>query len=270
MTNHSQIMANNRLTIPVLLLIITSCSLVKENRDSCPCNLIVEITGIQDAPAMLLVKSARDSSYAELVSVSRDSVMTLYVPRGGVSLSAWAGSSLPEGSGEAFIIPDGSQSPPLYLYHGKVDTRGDLAYAPVRLSKQFCTLSLEVEGPPGWGTPIGSAVRGVACGISLTGAILPGEFKYSPAVPPATTGDTVQMGSVRIPRQHPDSQLMLDIMMEDHVIRTFSLGPYLQNAGYDWTATDLQDITVHMNLSVSDVTFTTPGQSEPVSLTVDI
>lgn len=261
-------MANNRLGIPVFLLFfISSCSIVKENRDSCPCNLIVEITGVQDASAMLLVKSVRDSSYTELVSVSRDSVMTLYVPRGGVSLSAWSGTSVP------LPIPCGSQSPPLYLYHGHVDTRGDMAHADIRLHKQFCTLSLEVEGPPGWGTPIGTAIRGSACGMSLSGGILPGEFTCSPSgsfTEPQDNGTAVYIGAVRLPRQHPDSQLMLDIVMEDNVIRSFSLGPYLREASYDWTATDLPDITVHMNLSVNAVTFTTPGQTEPVSLTVDI
>ena len=240
----------------MLLLFFSSCSLVKENRDSCPCNLVVEISGVQDTPAMLLVKSLRDTGYVELFSVARDTVMTLFAPRGAVAISAWSGAPV----SEAFIIPSGSESPPLYLYHGTVDTRGDVATADVRLRKQFCTVSLEVEGPPGWGAPIGTAVRGAVHGMSLSGAILEGGFECSPGVPAA----------VRLPRQHPDSPLMLDIVMEDNVIRTFSLGAYLQNAGYSWTAPDLADITVHLDLSVSAITFTTPEQSEPVTMTIDI
>lgn len=263
-------MANNWFRIPVIPLIFVtsfSCSVIKENRDSCPCNLVVEITGVQDTPAALLVKSLRDSSYVELLSVSRDTMMTLYVPRGGVTLSAWAGASAPL---EAFSIPSGSEAPPLYLYYGKVDAGGDLAYADIKLHKQFCTLSLEIEGPPGWGPPIGTAVRGSACGMSLSGAIIPGHFLYSPSQPAVEVGNIVQIGSIRLPRQKPDSQLMLDIVMEDNIVRTFSLGTYLQKAGYSWTAMDLEDITVHMDLSVTAVTFTTPGLSEPITMYVDI
>lgn len=252
-------MANSRFGIPVaLFLILSSCSIIKENRDSCPCSLQVEISGLMDTPATLLVKSMRDSSYVELLSISRDTLMTLYVPRGGVTLSAWAGASAP---GETVLIPSGSEAPPLYLYYGKVDAGGDLAYADIRLHKQFCTLTLEVEGPPGWGPPIGTAVRGCAGGMSLTGGIVPGNFSCSPSGLPTT---------VRLPRQHPDSQLMLDIMMQDNIVRTFSLGAYLQKAGYSWTSIDLADITVHMDLSVTAVTFTTPEQSESITMTVDI
>lgn len=259
-------MANNRFKIPVILIyiLLSSCSLVKENRDSCPCNLTVEVTGVKDVPANILVTSLQDSSQVQLLSVSQDTLITLYVPRGGVTLSAWAGTSTP------LRIPAGSQSPPLYLYHAKVDTRGDIAYAPVQLHKQFCTLTLEVEGPPGWGTPIGSAVRGAACGMSITGGIMPGEFNYCPPEPEVQAGETVLIGTVRIPRQSPDSPLMLDIIMEDNIVRTFSLGAYLQKSGYNWTAMDLEDITVHMYLSVSAITITVPELSKPISLTVDI
>ena len=250
-------MANNRLGILAILSIIplSSCAIIKENRDSCPCNLVVEITGVKNTPATLLVKSLRDSSYVELLRASRDTLINLYVPRGGVTLSAWSGAH----ADEAVVIPSGSEAPPLYLWHGKVDASGDLAYADIKLHKQFCTLSLEVEGPPGWGPPIGTAVRGYASGMTLSGAIIPGYYLYK-----------AQTGSIRLPRQKPDSQLLLDIVMEDNIIRTFSLGAYLQKAGYNWTAMDLEDITVHMDLSVSAITFSSPGLSEPVSLVVDI
>lgn len=260
-------MVNSRLGIPVaLFLILSSCSIIKENRDSCPCSLQVEISGLTGARATLLVKSMSDSSYVERLSVERDTLLTLFVPRGGVTLSAWSGAP----AGDAFIIPSGSQAPPLYLYYGKVDTRGDLAYADIRLHKQFCTLTLEVEGPPGWGMPIGTAVRGYASGMSLTGAIIPGVYLYSPSAPAVVDGNTVRIGTIRVPRQKPDSQLHLDIVMEDNIIRTFSLGAYLQKAGYNWTSTDLADITVHMDLSVSAITFLPLEQSQTVTMTVDI
>jgi hypothetical protein len=261
-------MENSRFRIPVLLILFTliSCSIVKENRDSCPCNLQVELTGVQDTETMLLVKSVRDSSYARLMTVSRDTMFTLLVPRGGITLSAWSGAN----AGDAVLIPEGSQAPPLYLYHGKVNAVGELAYAGVKLHKQFCTLSIEVQGPPGWGPPIGTEIRGSVGGMSLAGAILPGSYRCSPSGPSLADENTVRIGSVRIPRQMPDSSLMLDIVMEDNVIRTFSLGAYLLKAGYNWIAPDLADITVHMDLAVSAITFSANGFSAPIPVTVDI
>ena len=43
--------------------------------------------------------------------------------------------------------------------------------------------------------------------------------------------------------------------MEDRVVRTFALGTYIREAGYDWTDTDLEDITIHICLSVTHIRF---------------
>ena len=43
-------------------------------------------------------------------------------------------------------------------------------------------------------------------------------------------------------------------MMPDRLLRTFSLGAYMEKAGYDWTAPDLQDLDLRLSLSVTAFT----------------
>ena len=58
--------------------------------------------------------------------------------------------------------------------------------------------------------------------------------------------------------------------MEDKVVRTFALGTYIRKAGYDWTGTDLEDITIHISLSVTHIRFRIGDWSEEQCISVEI
>lgn len=75
---------------------------------------------------------------------------------------------------------------------------------------------------------------------------------------------------MRIPRQDPDSPLLLDIVMADSVVRTFSLGSYLKEAGFDWSAPDLGDIDIRLNLSVTSLAVRAPTWESEAFLSIDI
>lgn len=255
-------MADKRHRFPVLLVmifsILSSCAFVKENRDPCPCRLEIRLTGTAEAPSRVLVNAGNESwNY----SADGDTVIVTYVPRGKVSVTAWSGASEPtEG---CFIIPDGSSAPPLYLCHCTVDASGDEVIAHARLRKQYCTLQISVDGPPGWGEPFGTAVRGGVTGISTDGVPLEGPFNCN-------LGDHAGNWSLRIPRQDPASPLFLDIVMADSVVRTFSLGSCLQDAGFDWSAPDLGDLDLQLRLSVTSLTIRPPSWEPEVNLSIVI
>lgn len=239
-------------------LIVCSCSLVKENRDPCPCRLDIHVSGTHGAPATVMVENASDSySY----SVMGDTLLQVFVPRGKVSVTAWSGA--PQPAQGAFMGSSQTGFPPLYLCHCTLDARGEEVIAHARLRKQFCTLRISVEGPPGWGPPIGTAVRGYACGMNITGLPLEGPFHCS-------LGDSPDNWSLRIPRQDPDSPLLLDIVLADSVVRTFSLGTYLKEASFDWSAPDLADLDLQLSLSVTSLTVLSPSWNPPTSVTVVI
>ena len=232
--------------------------MVKENRDGCPCRLEIRLTGTFGEQSHVMVKAGEESwSY----TAAGDTVLFAYVPRGVVSVTAWSGAAEPDG--DAFRCSSGSSFPPLYLCHCTIDAEGDEVIANARLLKQFCTLHISVDGPSGWGRPFGTTVRGSVDGMSTEGLPQEGPFRY-------TLGDSVDTWSVRIPRQAPDSPLLLDIVMADSVVRTFSLGSYLLEAGFDWGAPDLGDLDLQLNLSITSLTFRSPVWEPVATLWVDI
>jgi hypothetical protein len=58
--------------------------------------------------------------------------------------------------------------------------------------------------------------------------------------------------------------------MPDRVVRSFALGNYLLQAGYDWTAPDLEDQPLQIDLSVTNISFRTGRWSTVIPLEVEI
>lgn len=232
--------------------LVTSCAAVKEDRSACPCELAIRLSG--PGPIEYRVESV-DGGVLHVGSVPRDTVIYRDVPRSRVRVMAVSGAPL----GDGVHIPYGSESPPLYLYHGVIGAHGEALRVNATLHKHYCKLTLVLDGPPGDGEPIGVSVRGAVEGISLDGRPAPGEFRC-----------TAVSGECRLPRQAPSDRLLLDIVMEDQVVRTFSLGTYIREAGYDWANTDLEDITIHISLSVTHIRFQIGNWTREVSISVEI
>lgn len=268
-------MADKRHTVPVaylviIILFLSSCALVKENRDPCPCLLEIHLTGTQGSTATIQVDTGEDTwnLYA-----AGDTVLHVYVPRTSVTVTAWSGA--PEPFCGVFCISPGTAAPPLYLCQCTVNALGDETIVRAQLRKQFCTLQLFVEGPPGWGTPFSTRIRGTVAGIGSDGIPVEGNFDYSPDNLSGT--DSSNNGSsspwtwsARIPRQFANNQLLLDIVMEDSTVRTFSLDSYLLDAGFDWSAPDLEDLDLCLHLSVTAITLRSPTWRPEETLSINI
>ena len=231
-----------RILLPLLL--VPSCS-VKENRAVCPCGLTLELAGLPVRPVVLGV-AGEGYSWTEVVHA--DTVLVLPVPKGEVTVSA-VGGALAEGDGSV-RIPEGEEAPPLYLFHADVSTDAEQVVLPVLLHKQFCTLELTFKGPPGYAPPFETVVEGFYGGWAPDGSPAPGPF--SRRLLPGSDGRAV----LRLPRQGDDS-LLMHILFSDQVVRTFALGSYIAAAGYDWSAPDLGDLTLTVDISLTSVTIST-------------
>ena len=231
-----------RILVPLLLL--PSCS-IKENRAECPCALTLELTGLPVRPVVLGVVG-EGYSFTEVIHA--DTVLVLPVPKGELAVSA-VGGALAEEDGSV-RIPEGEEAPPLYLFHADVSSGDEQVVLPVLLHKQFCTLELLFSGPPGYGPPFEVAIEGFYGGWQPDGSPAPGAF--SRRLLPGSDGRAV----LRLPRQGDDS-LFMHIVFSDRIVRTFALGTYIAASGYDWSAPDLDDLTLHVDISLTSVTIST-------------
>ena len=231
-----------RILLPLLL--VPSCS-IKENRAVCPCGLTLELAGLPVRPVVLSV-AGEGYSWTEVVHA--DTVLVLPVPKGEVAVSA-VGGALAEGDGSV-RIREGEEAPPLYLYHAAVSTDAEQVVLPVTLHKQFCSLELVFKGPSGFAPPFEVAVEGFYGGWEPDGSPTPSPF--SRRLLPGSDGCAV----LRLPRQGDDS-LLMHIVFSDQVVRTFALGSYIAAAGYDWSAPDLEDLSLQVDISLTSVTIST-------------
>ena len=249
----------------VIVFLGLSCTIVKEDRRDCPCTLAVEMRSLPASPVrlyangMLVGEALRDTCLSVMVPKGPRALLAAVAGAGAGSV-ADSGSVAGSGSGDAGAsgavpdtstgalevrIPFGSESPPLYAWSAVVDCSGDTGSATVLLARHFCYLALEVVSPPGWAQPFRAAVRGEVDGWSLSASVPTSGLFHC----------TLSSGfTCRLPRQRPGSELWLDIVMPEGVVRTFSLSAVLLRSGYDWTAPDLSDIGLRLDLSVTQLT----------------
>ena len=49
---------------------------------------------------------------------------------------------------------------------------------------------------------------------------------------------------------------MLDMISEDGGVRSFAIGNYLAESGYDWNSDDLHDAAITIDYAATSITFT--------------
>lgn len=248
---------NRQTAFPALLafLFLSSCSLIWEDRSRCPCLLTLRLQGLPAHPVSVTLEG---TDFRETYRVERDTSFRVPVPKDGIRWEASCGAQA-DGDG-LYRIPYGYDCPSLYLGGGSVDTACDTAGVDILLHKHFCTLALDVVSPPGWGEPYWAEIRGPVDALSADGTPVEGRFSCR-----LETGM-----SVRLPRQAPEATLWLDITMPDRVVRSFALDAYLLDAGYDWTAPDLEDCSLELRLSVTRLLFQGDVWTAEIPRNVDI
>ena len=234
--------------IPALLCILTLVShpgcTVKENRDLCPALLVLESRPLETA-ALLHLGTATGARTDTLPSGLTE--YQAFVDRGPVSVLVRAPADLPFAAGPELRIPEGEECPEIRLFAREYDIRGEMRRDSVRLYKSYCLLDLQVVSRDGT-VPYSFAAVGGWCGFDAAGQVLAGTFRHR--VRPDAEGH----GCLRIPRQGDDS-LRLELTAEDGIVRSFSLGEYLRESGYDWTAEDLADAGILIDYAQTSITF---------------
>lgn len=205
------------------------------------------------------------------------------VPRGAVGVSAVAlGNEIPGQAGydgydgiagddwDEIRIPVGEQMDSLYGFFKMYHTRCESVLCDVELHKEFCTVSFTL-GEDSYTSPYHIEVWGNVAGVSAWDLMpVQGEFRYAPI-------QKNGVYQVRVPRQEDNSLELVMLEMPDQVGRggrspvgagddgertvvdRLPLGEYIARSGYDWTAEDLADVNVALDLKMQQVMITVSG-----------
>ena len=288
------------------MLFLSSCS-IKEDRDGCPCWMMVEMPGQaghdgekvgqdgrfpvgagDDGTVVLRLRGnsdedAVDYEYQVTEAVRVDvGALEYEVPRGSVGVSAVAfGNEIPGRAGydekaarydgDEIRVPVGEQIDSLYGFFKMYHTRCESVLCDVELHKEFCTVSFTL-GDNGYTSQYDIEVWGNVAGVSAWD-LMPvlGEFRYAPM-------QKNGVYQVRVPRQVDNSLELVMLEIPDQVgydgeempgqagddgervvVDRLPLGEYIARSGYDWTAEDLADVNVALDLEMQQVMITVSG-----------
>ena len=270
------------------MLSLSSCS-IKEDRDGCPCWMTVDLADVAESrwksPEMQsniehqdVTKSPESRSnvaenvllrlrgnsdedaveyeYQMTEAVRADAGTLEYeVPRGSVGVSAVAlGREIPGRAGydgDEIRIPVGEQMDSLYGFFKMYHTRCESVLCDVDLHKEFCTVSFTL-GKDGYTSPYDIEVWGNVAGVSAWDLMpVKGDFRYAPV-------QKNGVYQVRVPRQE-DNSLEMVMLDDDDIVDSLPLGEYIARSGYDWTAEDLADVNVALDLEMQQVMITVSG-----------
>ena len=258
------------------MLFLSSCS-IKEDRDGCPCWMTVNLSDVAESrwksPEVQsniehqdVTKSPESRSYVaenvllrlrgnsdedaveyeyQMTEAVRADAGTLEyeVPRGSVGVSAVNPVRL--------TIPVGEQMDSLYGFFKMYHTRCESVLCDVELHKEFCTVSFTL-GDEGYSSPYDIEVWGNVAGVSAWDLMpVKGDFRYAPV-------QKNGVYQVRVPRQ-VDNSLELVMLEDSEIVDRLPLGEYIARSGYDWTAEDLADVNLALDLEMQQVMITVSG-----------
>jgi hypothetical protein len=142
------------------------------------------------------------------------------------------------------------------IYHTKCES----LLCDLELHKEFCTVSFTL-GDKGYSSPHDIEIWGNIAGVSSWDLMpVQGEFRYAPI-----RENGVYL--VRVPRQVDNSLELVMLEIPDQVgyddertvVDRLPLGEYIARSGYDWTAEDLADVNVALDLEMQQVMITVSG-----------
>lgn len=219
-----------------VLLLTGACS-VKENRDPCPCALMLDFSGVDSSCVRkvdVLVSSEGGFVWKDTVDVSLGGGMCRAdVPRTDLYVRAWSGAA-ECAEGDSIVIPRGRDCPRIYMSVSEIETEGESYEHKVRMCRNHCVMTLVTEGEGEFRHRL--VLEGNICGYDSEGRPMQGPFEY------VLKDEDLQDGYQAVLPRQTDASLMLKI--DDGDGRYFALGQYIVSSGYDWTSEDLEDITV--------------------------
>lgn len=254
--------------LPVLLMILASCS-VKEDRRACPCYTYLIVDEFIDAGfPRALISFSSGGEVARSVESLPEHEHRGYVrplPRRPARAAVVAGLERTVIRGDSLVTPFGLEADPLWMYGEEFVCESDEKFVTAVPYKQYCTLTIVVSGlGPGEEYEGTFRVRAADNAIDIYSR-RPLRGEYLAVVRRSGTG----VFSVRIPRQS-GNDMILEFVRETAgkdgtVDRVIDLGAEFSRAGYDWKRKNLQDVSAVVDHASAEITLSVPGWDEDES-----
>lgn len=246
-----------RVLFALLLLnsALSGCS-VKEDRDDCPCRLVLDLSDIKSGlPGEVFLSLCSDFGYIYSRLFPQDNIpdtCVINVPKGEVFIGCFSpASSISDRvrkngcTSEIVAIEKGGECPEILMYCTSLKAAGESEHHKVELHKNYCRLNIEMK-IQGEEYPFLLRIDGNISGYGALGKPVPGDFSVRKRA--AADGRF----SICVPRQ-TDGSLCLSILEGDDMLRKFALGEYIIESGYDWNSPDLKDIDMELDFSKTDL-----------------
>lgn len=235
----------------------TSCD-IKEDRGACPCLLTLIYKDVpevaRDAFRARIYRGESLLKDEEIDPVAEPERHSVHVSKGENTVCYFGGILKGRLESERLTIPEGEESDPLFLGSESVTCRGDKASVLLDFRKDYCLLTLVLEGLADGTYPYDLEIRGNISGVDIRDLIpVEGSFRCVPSV----KGENIR--SARIPRQKDSSLTLALTDRKDGRTSTVPLGKLIVESGYDWNKKNLDDVTVRMDMTGGDVSIAIAG-----------
>lgn len=233
--------------LPALAVLVMGAGCIKEDRSECPCRLFLDFTDVDTssiASADILMTSEEGFEFVDVVESGYFAEYMIKVPSHQISLQVLAGAGHCLSSDMSVVIPYGEECPKLFRHESVINADSEVVKERIRLRKNHCVLTVQVEA--GEDYPFKLTVKGRVDGYGSN--LKPTVGDFSCRAVPDDSGQCV----VVIPRQL-DSSLALEVDDGTGSVKTFAVGESIVAGGYDWEAEDLDDVTVTLDYSLTEI-----------------
>lgn len=231
----------------MFLIFSTSCS-VKEERIACPCDLYLAMPEIVPGSGVvaweMCAQSFRNSGVLEYEKWPEAFLFS--VPKSDLRVNMLLVGNSAEFDKEGMVIPEGRDCPYIYSYSDILGCGDDEVRETIVLHKKYALLYCYVRRDSFLTGGEKFEVCGNVSGCTVMASPRVGNFKYDLEFQQVSTRQVA--ACVSLPVQM-DGSLRLNVMAYDGtLLRSFALGEYILQSGYDWNAEDLEDIRIEVDI----------------------
>ena len=240
-------------------VLLWGCS-VKEERKDCPCFLTLDFAAVEagflkeNGFDSLTVAISDGNGFIEQSTIPIDGFVREYstsVPRSGADIMAVCADGGKVEAGYGLVVEDGQPCPMVMMHAEHYSPVLTEERIPIILHKNHCAIEITMKRNNNIPVrPFRVRVDGKINGYNPDGTPKEGAFCCFSA--PSSEG----LCRVNVPRQKDDSFMLEVHFLDNGEIRTFTLGKYIAESGYDWNAADLEDVKVEMDFSRSGIELT--------------